>query len=153
MMTRGRAVAVVTASAPAPGPVSTAGGGSGPLLTRMEQLRRGVNPKALPAPMRPDAERAAALLGDVAERGRELAAVRTGEPGSTAELEARVAVRKAVHEAWAESIEHTVQLYVLADVGLPDNAALAAAGWEPALLAAIDRATGWGHPSKAAATS
>ncbi|MFF1918564.1 hypothetical protein ACFVYE_45060 [Streptomyces sp. NPDC058239] len=42
-----------------------------------------------------------------------------------------------------------MQLPTLADAGLPDTASLAAAGWEPALLAAIDRGQGWGRPSKA----
>jgi hypothetical protein len=32
---------------------------------------------------------------------------------------------------------------------LADDAALAAAGWEPVLLAAIDRGQGWGGPSRA----
>ncbi|MBC2869820.1 hypothetical protein [Streptomyces mexicanus] len=120
-----------------------------PLPTRMEQLRRGVSPKASPAPMRPDAERAAALLEDVARCGEELASARrSGEPGSTADLEARVAVRKAVREAWVEGVEHAVQLSVLADAGLDDNAGLAAAGWEPTLLAAVDCALGWGRASR-----
>ncbi|MFD9033326.1 hypothetical protein ACFVZW_19560 [Streptomyces sp. NPDC059567] len=123
-----------------------------PLPTRMEQLRRGVKPKALAAPMQPDAEKAAELLDDVAARGRALAELcRTGEENSTAELQARITVRQAVRAAWAEGIEHAVQLSVLADAGLPDDASLAAAGWEPVLLAAIDRGRGWGRPSKAAA--
>ncbi|MCX5278298.1 hypothetical protein [Streptomyces virginiae] len=122
-----------------------------PLPTRMEQLRRGVKPKAAAAPMRPDAEKAAALLDDVAARGRALAELRhAGEDDSTAELQARIAVRQAVRGAWAEGIEHVVQLSVLADAGLTDDASLAAAGWESALLAAIDRSHGWGRPSKAA---
>ncbi|WP_405443108.1 hypothetical protein OG373_36975 [Streptomyces avidinii] len=45
-----------------------------------------------------------------------------------------------------------MQLQVLADAGLPDTASLAAAGWEPVLLDAIDRGQVWGRPSKAAAT-
>jgi integrase len=123
-----------------------------PLPTRMEQLRRGVTPKASPASMRPDAERAAILLDDVARCGSALAAARSAEPGTTAELEARVTARKAVREAWAEGIEHTVQMSVLAEAGLADDAGLAAAGWEPDLLAAIDRASGWGRaPRKAKA--
>ncbi|MFE0453047.1 hypothetical protein ACFW2D_17535 [Streptomyces sp. NPDC058914] len=123
-----------------------------PLPTRMEQLRRGVRPKASPAPWYPDAERAAQLLDDVAARGRELAkARRSDEPGTTTEHEARLACRKAVREAWAEGIEHVVQLSTLVEAGLADDAALAAAGWEPALLVAIDRAMGWGRPSKAKA--
>ncbi|WP_314254513.1 hypothetical protein [Streptomyces sp. DSM 40907] len=56
-----------------------------------------------------------------------------------------------MHDAWAEGIEHTVQLSTLAHVGLPDTASLAAAGWEPVLLEAIDRGQGRGRPSKAAA--
>ncbi|MEW1551329.1 hypothetical protein [Streptomyces tsukubensis] len=121
-----------------------------PLPVRMEQLRRGVSPKASPAPRNPDAERAAVLLDAVADRGRALAAVRrAGDPDSTGELEARLACRKALREAWAEGIEHTVQLSVLAEEGLADTADLAAAGWEPTLLAAVDRAVGWGRPSKA----
>jgi integrase len=123
-----------------------------PLPTRMEQLRRGVSPKAVPAPTHPDAERAAHLMDNIAEHGRTLAkTLRSGEPGTTAELEARLACRKAVREAWAEGIEHVVQLSALAEAGLSSDAALAAAGWEPVLLAAIDRATGWGRPSKAKA--
>lgn len=117
-----------------------------PLPTRMEQLRRGVTPKAVEAPRYPDAERAAELLETVAKRGAELAAARSGgEEGSTTELAARVAVRQAVREAWAEGIEHRVQLGVLVDAGLADTADLAAAGWEPALLAAVERAAGWGR--------
>lgn len=123
-----------------------------PLPTRMEQLRRGVTPTVMAAPMQPDAEKAAGLLDDVGARGRALVELRrAGEENSTAGLQARVAVRQAVREAWAEGIEHTVQLSVLADAGLVDDAALAAAGWEPVLLAAIDRSQGWGRPSKAAA--
>lgn len=40
-------------------------------------------------------------------------------------------------------IEHALQLSTLTEAGLTDSASLAAAGWEPALLDAIDRATGW----------
>lgn len=123
-----------------------------PLPTRMEQLRRGVQPKAVAAPIHPDAEKAAELLDAVDVRGRALAELRRdGEQDSTAELQARVAVRQAVRDAWAEGIEHAVQLSVLAEAGLADDAALAAAGWEPVLLAAIERGQGWGRPSKAAA--
>ncbi|MEU3978120.1 hypothetical protein [Streptomyces bacillaris] len=125
-----------------------------PLPTRMEQLRRGVKPTAVRAPKVPDAEKAAVLLDDVAARGRALAELRrAGEENSTAELQARIAVRQAVREAWAEGIEHTVQLSTLADAGLPDTASLAAAGWEPVLLAAIDRGQGHGRPSRAAAAA
>lgn len=123
-----------------------------PLPTRMEQLRRGVSPKASAAPLQPDAERAVVLLDDVSERGRTLAeARRSGEPDTTEELEARLACRKALREAWAEGIEHTMQLSVLVEAGLTETADLAAAGWEPALLKAVERATGWGRPSKAKA--
>lgn len=126
-----------------------------PLPTRMEQLRRGVKPKASRAPIEPDAEKAAVLLDDVAARGRALAELRRAGGGEEdtagAELQARKAVRQAVRDAWAEGIEHTVQLSVLADAGLIDDASLAAAGWELVLLAAIDRSQGWGRPSKAAA--
>ncbi|MER7097696.1 hypothetical protein ABT368_31660 [Streptomyces althioticus] len=123
-----------------------------PLPTRMEQLRRGVQPKAVAAPRQPDAEKAADLLDAVAARGRALAELhRAGEQDSTAELQARVVVRQAVRDAWAEGIEHAVQLSVLADAGLTDTAALAAAGFDPVLLAAIERGQGWGRPSKAAA--
>lgn len=124
-----------------------------PLPTRMEQLRRGVSPKASPAPIQPDAEQAVVLLDDVAECGRALAEVRrSGEPeDTTADLEARLACRKAARAAWAEGIEHVMQLSTLAEAGLTDTADLAAAGWEPALLAAIERALGWGRPSKAKA--
>ncbi|MFD3484993.1 hypothetical protein [Streptomyces sp. NPDC058665] len=118
----------------------------------MEQLRRGVKPTAVGAPVVPDAEKAAVLLDDVAARGRALAELRrAGEEDSTAELQARVAARQAVRAAWAEGIEHTVQLSVLAEAGLPDDASLAAAGREPVLLTAIDRGQSWGRPSKAAA--
>lgn len=124
-----------------------------PLPTRMEQLRRGVKPKASSAPMKPDAEKAAVLLDDVAARGRALAELRRAEAGEDIDAvqKTRSAVRRAVRNAWAEGIEHTVQLAVLASTGLTDDAALTAAGWEPALLAAIDRSQGWGRPSKAAA--
>jgi hypothetical protein len=54
-----------------------------PLPTRKEQLRRGVSPKASPAPRQPDAEQTIVLLDDVAARGRALAEVRrSGEPVS-----------------------------------------------------------------------
>ncbi|MEV6425036.1 hypothetical protein [Streptomyces sp. NPDC051662] len=123
-----------------------------PLPTRMEQLRRGVSPKVSPAPRQPDAEQAVALLDDVAECGRTLAQVRrSGEPDTTAELEARLACRKAGRAAWAEGIEHMMQLSALTEAGLTDTADLTAAGWEPALLKAIERAAGWGRPSKAKA--
>ncbi|PBC72407.1 hypothetical protein BX261_7281 [Streptomyces sp. 2321.6] len=122
-----------------------------PLPTRMEQLRRGVRPTARRAPREPDAERAAVLLDDVAGCGRVLAYARAQEEGTTAELAARVAVRQAVTAAWAEGIEHAVQLSVLAEAGLRDDAALAAAGWERVLLAAVERGLGWGRPSRAAA--
>ncbi|MGW3200159.1 hypothetical protein ACWDBD_37445 [Streptomyces sp. NPDC001118] len=123
-----------------------------PLPTRMEQLRRGVSPKASPAPRDPDAERAAVLLDDVADCGRALAAARrSGESDTTEELEARLACRRALRAAWAEGIEHTMQLSVLVEAGLTDTADLTAAGWEPSLLKAIDRAAGWGRPSKAKA--
>ena len=125
-----------------------------PLPTRMEQLRRGVTPTATEAPRQPDAERAAELLETVARRAAELAAARSeGEEGSTAELAARVAVRQAVREAWAEGVEHRLQLGVLVDAGLAETADLAAAGWEPALLAAIERAAGWGRARHAAPTA
>ncbi|MEW2265981.1 hypothetical protein [Streptomyces sp. NPDC047868] len=123
-----------------------------PLPTRMEQLRRGVSPKTSPAPRQPDAEQAVVLLDDVAESGRALAAVRrSGEPDTTEELEARLSCRKALRAAWAEGIEHAMQLSALVEAGLTDTADLTAAGWEPALLDAIERAAGWGRPSKAKA--
>ncbi|MFF3256438.1 hypothetical protein ACFYWP_36900 [Actinacidiphila glaucinigra] len=122
-----------------------------PLPTRLEQVRRGVQPKVRPAPMRPDAERAVVLLDEVAKRGAELVAQRSGALGTTAEREARVAVRKAICEAWAEGVDHALQLAILADEGLTDDAGLAAAGWDPALLAAVDRAEGRGRPTKAKA--
>ncbi|MFC7841920.1 hypothetical protein [Streptomyces sp. NPDC057382] len=57
-----------------------------PLLTRMEQLRRGVSPKTSPAPRQPDAEQAVVLPGDVAACGRALTEVRrSGEPDTTEE--------------------------------------------------------------------
>ncbi|MCX4682617.1 site-specific integrase [Streptomyces sp. NBC_01433] len=123
-----------------------------PLPTRMEQLRRGVSPKASPAPRQPDAEQAVVLLDDVAECGRTLAQVRrSGEPDTTVELEARLACRKAARAAWAEGIEHMMQLSALTEAGLTAAADLTAAGWDPTLLKAIERAAGWGRPSKAKA--
>ncbi|MFD6986158.1 hypothetical protein ACFWAX_36595, partial [Streptomyces sp. NPDC059956] len=90
-----------------------------PLPTRMEQLRRGVQPKASRAPIEPDAEKAAVLLDNVAARGHALAQLRlTEEEGGTAELQARIEVRRAVRNAWAEGIEHALQLSVLAGSGL-----------------------------------
>ncbi|MFD9138515.1 hypothetical protein ACFVZA_40215 [Streptomyces bottropensis] len=71
-------------------------------------------------------------------------------PRRTGKL-ARIAVRQAVRDAWAECVEHTVELSVLAETGLADDAALAAVGWGPVLLVAIDRSQGWGRPSKASA--
>ncbi|GAA3482107.1 hypothetical protein GCM10018966_066390 [Streptomyces yanii] len=47
-----------------------------------------------------------------------------------------------MRDAWAEGVEHAVQLSVLAEAGPPDDASLAAAGFEPVLLAAIDRGQG-----------
>ncbi|MFL4496486.1 hypothetical protein ACJ6WD_35390 [Streptomyces sp. VTCC 41912] len=122
-----------------------------PLPTRMEQLRRGVRPAARRAPTEPDAERAVELLDTVAVRGRQLAAARADDVGTTTEIAARIPVREAVTAAWAEGIEHAVQLSALTEAGLHDDAALAAAGWEPTLLAAVDRSLGWGRPSRAAA--
>ncbi|MFC9803320.1 hypothetical protein ACFWGE_21425 [Streptomyces bacillaris] len=123
-----------------------------PLPTRMEQLRRGISPKASPAPRQPDAERAVVLLDDVAACGRALAeSRRSGDPDTDEELEARLACRKAARAAWAEGIEHTMQLFALTEAGLTETADLAAAGWEPALLTAIERAAGWGRPSKSKA--
>ncbi|MFE5866833.1 hypothetical protein ACFQ77_40685 [Streptomyces virginiae] len=110
--------------------------------------------KAVPAgtPLMPDAEKAAVLLDDVAARGRTLAELRrAGEEGGTAELQGRIAVRQAVRDAWAEGIEHTVQLSTLAHAGLADTVSLAAGGWEPVLLDVIDRGQGRGRPTKAAA--
>lgn len=121
-----------------------------PLPTRMEQLRRGVSPKTSPAPRQPDAEQAVVLLDDVAACGRALAEVRrSGGPDTTEELEARLSCRKALRAAWAEGIEHAMQLSALVEAGLTDTADLTAAGWEPALLDAIERAAGWGRPSRA----
>jgi integrase len=108
-----------------------------PLPTRMEQLRRGVEPTAVRAPAEPDAERAPELLDAVADRAADLAAAREAEEGSTAELEARVAVRAAMRTAWAEGLPHQAQLAELADVGLDDAGDRTAAGWDPALLAVL----------------
>lgn len=116
-----------------------------PLPTRMEQLRRGVTPEATTASVHPDAERSAALLDLVAARAATLSVLRAAENGSAGERAARAALRQAVRAAWAEGIEHGVQLAVLADAGLADNASLTAVGWEPALLEAVDREQGWGR--------
>ncbi|MFE3502935.1 hypothetical protein [Kitasatospora sp. NPDC059160] len=124
-----------------------------PLPTRMEQLRRGVRPTATEAPREVDAEKAVDLLAAVTATAVALAAARAdGGEGSTAELRARVAARQAVRDAWAEGIEHHVLLGVLGDAGLRETADLAAAGWEPVLLAALDRAVGWGRPRRAERT-
>lgn len=45
-----------------------------------------------------------------------------GEEGTTAELRARVAVREAARAAWAEGIEHRLQLRALSGAGLADSA-------------------------------
>jgi len=124
-----------------------------PLPVRMEQLRRGVSPDASMAPQEPDPEQAAQLAEEVFQSSAELAAVRADSPGTTAELHARIAARQAAREAWAEGITHTMQLSVMAAAGLADDAALAAAGWEPQLLAAIDRAAGHGSAMNTAAPS
>ncbi|MFC7639592.1 hypothetical protein ACFQWA_27845 [Streptomyces thermogriseus] len=121
-----------------------------PLPSRMEQVRRGVSPKASPAPRQPDAERAAVLLDDVARCGRALAAVRrSGRAGTGEELRARRACRTALREAWAEGVEHALQVAALAEAGVAGTEELTAAGWDPYLLKAVDRAAGWGRPSKA----
>ncbi|MET7622693.1 hypothetical protein [Streptomyces sp. NPDC005408] len=77
---------------------------------------------------------------------------RTEAECTTAELQARVAVRQTVREASAEGIEHQLQLRVLSDAGLVDVVALAAADWE-ASAARRDRWGPWafGRPSKSPA--
>ncbi|MEU3189473.1 hypothetical protein ABZ686_02260, partial [Streptomyces sp. NPDC006992] len=121
-----------------------------PLPTRMEQLRRGVEPVAEYAPHRPDAERAPLLTDDLTAAGAALAAARRdGEEDSTAELEARVAARQALRAAWAEGLEHTGLVDVLTQAGLQTDAELASAGWEPVLLHALHRRSGVGRPSRA----
>ncbi|MFF0220192.1 hypothetical protein [Streptomyces vinaceus] len=122
--------------------------GWGPLPTRMEQLRRGVVPEATGAPLRPDPAKAAELLDLVAARAAALAALRVAHDGTTVERAARRDLRMAVRGAWAAGAGHGVQLAVLEAAGLKDDAALAAAGWEPALLEAVDRAYGWGRPPR-----
>ncbi|MFI8392683.1 hypothetical protein [Streptomyces sp. NPDC085540] len=60
------------------------------------------------------------LLDDVAARGRTFAELRrAGEEDGTAVLQARIAVRQAVRDAWAEGIEQVVQLSTLADLVCP----------------------------------
>ncbi|MFD7083420.1 hypothetical protein [Streptomyces sp. NPDC059918] len=125
--------------------------GWGPLPTRMEQLRRGVVPEATDAPLIPDEAKTAELLNVVAARAASLSALRAARHGATAQRAARRGLRHAVHGAWAAGVGHAVQLAVLDAAGLKDEAALAAAGWEPALLEAVDRAQGWGRPPKGAA--
>ncbi|MEU8843725.1 hypothetical protein AB0D97_32150 [Streptomyces roseus] len=116
-----------------------------PLPTCMEQLRRGVCPKATGAPMSPDPGRAAGLLDLLAGRATELSALRAAQDRGAAERAARSALRRAVRDAWAEGIDHGAQLEVLFAAGLTDAPSLAAAGWEPAVLDAVDRAQGWGR--------
>ncbi|MER7750186.1 hypothetical protein ABT013_33510 [Streptomyces bacillaris] len=67
-----------------------------PLPVRMEQLRRGVQPKAQRTLMTPDAELAAEILDNIALVANRYADIHAQEPGSTAELEARLAVRRSV---------------------------------------------------------
>ncbi|MFB7053558.1 hypothetical protein ACFCXT_10655 [Streptomyces vinaceus] len=121
-----------------------------PLPTRMEQLRRGVDPEAVGAPMRPHPGKYAELLDLVSERAAALSALRGAREGDSVERAARRALREAVRGAWGEGVEHEVQLAVLAAAGLTESASLAAAGWEPALLEAVDRAQGWGRAPGAA---
>ncbi|WP_037603743.1 hypothetical protein [Streptacidiphilus rugosus] len=102
-----------------------------------------MTPKTAEAPRQVDAERAVVRLDAVTARAAELAALHAeSDEGSTVELQARVAVRQAVRDAWAEGIEHHVQLGVLGKAGLRSDADLAAAGWEPTLLTAVQRAAG-----------
>lgn len=117
-----------------------------PLPTRMEQLRRGVEPAARYARRRPDAEQAPLLLDRLSAAARALAAARAdAEDDSTAELEARVAARQALRAAWAEGLDHADLLDVAVGAGLETDAALASAGWEPVLLRALDRRAGTGR--------
>jgi hypothetical protein len=44
-----------------------------------------------------------------------------------------------------------MQMSALVEAGLTDTADLTAAEWEPALLDTVERAAGWGRPSKAKA--
>ncbi|WP_145503693.1 hypothetical protein [Streptomyces sp. CFMR 7] len=97
------------------------------LPVRMEQLRRGVQPKAQRTLMTPDAELAAEILDPCAGARQHR---RAGGPPRRPPVRPR---------AWSQGIEHTVQLHALAD-----TSSLAAAGWEPVLLAAIDRGLGYG---------
>lgn len=122
-----------------------------PLPTRMEQLRRGVDPRSTPAPP-PDVERAPPLLDQLAASAAALATAQIEGEGFTAELEARVAARQALHAAWAEGLEHTVLLATLNEAGLETDASVVAAGWEPVLLRALERRAGVGRPSRAGTT-
>lgn len=114
--------------------------GWSPLPERMEQLRRGVAaPELHLVPPRPDAEKAAALMRQLENAGRQLAALPDARSTATAGRAARDGAREALREAWRLGIEHQVQLDVLSASGL-----LAydtpRAGWEPELLRALDRA-------------
>ena len=114
-----------------------------PLPGRMEQLRRGVVPRLDPlsdtAPLSPDADRTPVLLGRLESAGRRLAAL---DPDRLARRPGRLAgaqVRERQHEAWAEGVEHGLLLAALARGGVRGSV-LAEAGWNPALLEALDLA-------------
>ncbi|SEE59475.1 hypothetical protein SAMN04490357_7698 [Streptomyces misionensis] len=114
--------------------------GWSPLPERMEQLRRGVAaPELHLVPPRPDAEKAAELMGRLEKAGRQLAALPDARATATTGRAARDEARYVLREAWRLGIEHQVQLDVLSASGL-----LAydtpRAGWEPELLRALDRA-------------
>lgn len=110
-----------------------------PLPTRMDQLRRGVHPEVADAPRAPDAERSPLLLDALTAAASVLAEERRREVGAAAEHQARIPVRRAAREAWAEGLPHTLLLQTAAAAGLHSDEALAAAGWEPVLRHALNR--------------
>ncbi|MFH8620172.1 hypothetical protein ACH4E8_34530 [Streptomyces sp. NPDC017979] len=114
--------------------------GWSPLPERMEQLRRGVAaPELHLVPPRPDAEKAAVLMGRLEDAGRQLAALPDARATATTGRRARDEARGTLREAWRLGVEHQVQLDVLGASGLLAYGT-PRAGWEPELLRALDRA-------------
>ncbi|MFE2911415.1 site-specific integrase [Kitasatospora indigofera] len=120
-----------------------------PLPTRMEQVRRGVRPQTVLAPSNraPSPGSVRRWRGQLAGAARELAAALDQEgPQAPRTLAAQEAVCGLQDTAWAEGVEHQVLLGALADGGL-ELRYLPLAGWEPALLEAIDLQQRFGrHP-------
>ncbi len=69
-------------------------------------------------PPRPDAERAAALMGRLEQAGRQLAALPDARTAATTDGTIRNEARHVLREAWRLDVEHQEQLDVLSTAGL-----------------------------------